>query len=150
VAILSARKADNWVDRGEPPEPTLRRILAHYFDRHAAADEPWLHEHATAIRGLVEAGGTEVHVATYLYRALSDLGLPAPPRGRVTSVALWHATKAALVRDFAERVLRGDVPRPDPTPDSLSHWLAARLLTSAELEAFERGDPEAGPYADTS
>ena len=110
MAYLSAPKADNWVDRGEPPEPTLRRILAFYFGRHDAADEPWLHEHATAIRGLVEAGGTETHVSGYLYRILRELGLPSPPRGRVTAVALWHATKAALVRDFAERVLRGEVP----------------------------------------
>lgn len=150
MAILSAGKADNWVDRGEPPEPTLRRILAYYFDRHAEEDESWLQEHAMAIRGLVEAGGTEVHVATYLYRALRQLGLPAPPRGRVTAVALWHAAKAALVRDFAERVLLGEVPRPVPTPDTLSHWLASRLLTNDELAAFERG-ADAGPptpYAD--
>jgi hypothetical protein len=148
VAILSAAKAGNWVDRGEPPEPTLRRILAHYFDRHEPSDLAWLSGHATAIRGLVEAGGTEVHVATYLYRALRELGVPAPPRGRVTSVALWHATKAALVRDFAERVLRGEIPRPDPTPDSLSHWLAGRLLSRDELTDFEHGDAGWGPCAD--
>jgi len=150
VAILSASKAGNWVDRGEPPEPTLCRILAFYFGRHDPADEPWLAEHATAIRGLVEADATEVHVAAYLYHALRDLGLPAPPRGRVTAIALWHAAKGALVRDFAERVLRGEVPRPVPTPEPLSQWLTARLLTPAELEAFERGDVESPtPYADS-
>lgn len=149
VSILTASKANNWVDRGEPPEPTLCRILAFYFGRHGAADEPWLAEHATAIRGLVEAHGTEIHVATYLYRVLRDLDLPAPPRGRVTAIALWHAAKAALVRDFAERVLRGEVPRPVPTGEPLSQWLTARLLTPAELEAFERGDAEPEtPYAD--
>ena len=150
MPILTASKAGNWVDRGEPPEPTLRRILAFYFDRHETTDEPWLAERATAIRGLVDADATEVHVATYLYRELRDLGLPAPPRGRVTAIALWHAAKAALVRDFAESVLRGDVPRPEPTPEPLSQWLTERLLTPAELEAFERGDPEpARPYADS-
>ena len=151
MSILSSSKADNWVDRGEPPEPTLGRILAFYFERHAAADAPWLAEHASAIRGLVEAGGTEVHVASYLYRVLRDLGAPAPPRGRVTAIALWHACKAALVRDFAERVLRGDVPRPAATPEPLAHWVAARLLTPEELDAFERGEEEAAephPYAD--
>jgi hypothetical protein len=149
VSILTSPKAGNWVDRGEPPEPILRRILAFYFDRHSPADESWLTEHAAAIRGLVEADATEIHVAGYLYRVLRDLGLPAPPRGRVTAIALWHAAKAALVRDFAERVLDGDVPRPAPTPDSLSHWLAARLLTPDELEEFERGDDlEQRPYAD--
>ena len=150
VPILTSSKAGNWVDRGEPPEPKLRHILAFYFDRHAESDEPWLAEHATAIRGLVDADATEVHVATYLYRALRDLGLPAPPRGRVTAIALWHVAKAALVRDFAELVLRGEIPRPVPTPEPLSQWLIARLLTPAELEAFERGDTEPPrPYADS-
>ena len=149
MPILTAAKAGNWVDRGEPAEPTLRRILAFYFDRHDAADEQWLAEHAAAIRGLVEADATEVHVASYLYRVLRDAGLPAPPRGRVTAIALWHVAKAALVRDFAERVLAGEIPRPAPTPEPLSRWLAARLLTPAELEAFERGNEELGrPYAD--
>jgi hypothetical protein len=149
MPILSASKADNWVDRGEPCEPVLARILAHYFDRRDPADASWNAEHAAAIRGLVEAGGTEVHVAAYLYRVLRELDKPAPPRGRITAIALWHAAKAALVRDFAERVLTGEVPRPVATSDSLSHWLAARLLTPDELEAFERGDDaEPLPYAD--
>jgi hypothetical protein len=89
---------------------------------------------------MVEADATEVHVASYLYGVLRETGSPAPPGGRVTAIALWHAAKAALVRDFAERVLRGDVPRPDPTPEPLSRWLAARLLSPEELEMFERGD----------
>jgi hypothetical protein len=149
MPILSASKADNWVDRGEPCEPVLARILAHYFDRREPVDAAWNAEHAAAIRGLVEAGGTEVHVAAYLYQVLRELGKPAPPRGRITAIALWHAAKAALVRDFAERVLTGEVPRPIATADSLSHWLAARLLTPSELEAFERGDDaEPLPYAD--
>ena len=149
MPILSAAKADNWVDRGEPAEPVLRRILAFYFERHEESAEPWLAEHAQAIRGLVEAGGSDIQVAGYLYRALRDAGLPAPPRGRVTAIALWHVAKAALVRDFAERVLNGEIPRPVPTSDSLSHWLAARLLTPEELDTFERGDDtEPQPYAD--
>src|SRR4051794_22852705 len=98
MSILSSKKAINWVDRGEPPEPTLKRILAFYFDRHDPADDAWLDEHARAIRGLVEADATETHVAGYLYRVLRDANLPSPPRGRVTAIALWHAAKAALVR----------------------------------------------------
>jgi hypothetical protein len=128
----------------------LRRILAFYFDRHDVADEPWLTEHASAIRGLVEADATEVHVASYLYRVLRDAGLPAPPRGRVTAIALWHVAKAAHVRDLAARVLSGGIPRPAPTSEPLSRWLAARLLTPTELDAFERGDGELPrPYADS-
>jgi hypothetical protein len=51
---------------------------------------------------------------------------------------LWHIAKAALVRDFAERVLRGEIPVNAPTPDSFSHWVARRLLSDEELERFER------------
>ena len=43
------------------------------------ADAPWNAEHASAIRGLVEAGGSEVHVAAYLYRVLREIDKPAPP-----------------------------------------------------------------------
>src|SRR3954464_4359552 len=133
MPILSSPKADNWVDRGDPCEPVLARVLAHYFDRRDPLDAPWNAEHARAIRGLVEAGGTETHVGGYLYRVLRELDKPALPRGRTTAIALWHVAKAALVRDFAERVLAGEVPRPVATADPLSHWLATRLLTPDEL-----------------
>ena len=57
---------------------------------------------------------------------------------RIRAIALWHVAKAALVRDFAERVLRGDVPANEPTSDGLGHWLATRLLSPDELARFER------------
>jgi hypothetical protein len=53
-------------------------------------------------------------------------------------MSLWHIAKAALVRDFAERVLRGEVPPNQATPDSLSHWLASRRFTPGELAQFEQ------------
>ena len=127
----------------------MQRVLAHYFARHEENDSPWLAEQASAIRGMVEAGAGESHVAGYLYRCLRELALPVPPRGRTTAVALWHIAKAALVRDFAERVLSGEIPRPIPTPDSLSHWLAALLLTADELEDFVSADDPVQPYADS-
>ena len=149
MPILSNSKANNWVDRGEPAEPYMQRVLAFYCARHEETDAPWLAEHASAIRGMVEAGATEVHVAGYLSRCVRELALPVPPHGRTTAIALWHIAKAALVRDFAERVLSGEIPRPVATPDSLSHWLAARLLTAAELDAFETGNDPVQPYADS-
>ena len=149
MTILRNSKADNWVDRGEPAEPHMQRVLAFYFDRHAEADAPWIAEHASAIRGMVEAGASEVHVAGYLYRCLRELALPAPLRGRTTAIALWHIAKAALVRDFAERVLSGEIPRPVATADSLSHWLAARLLSADELAEFAEADDPVQPYADS-
>lgn len=140
--MLSSKKALNWVDRGESPLATMRRVLAHYFDRHAPADGEWLLAHADTVLGMVAADATEVHVASYLYAVLRDEGVTeARPGGRVTAIALWHVAKAALVRDFAERVLSGAVPKPTPTPDSLSHWLATRLLTAEELDEFDRGGP---------
>jgi hypothetical protein len=141
VPTIISHKANNWVDRGESALPTLERILAHLFGRPAVSHGPWLREHATAVFGMVAADATEVHVAGYLRSIARDLGYAAPagvPADiRTTAIALWHAAKAALVRDFAERVLRGDIPPNEPTPESLAPWLAARLLTPEELAAHE-------------
>jgi len=104
---IISRKAGNWVDRGEPAVPQLRRVLAYYFDRHELDDQLWLDEHAS----------------------------------------LWHIAKAALVRDFAERVLQGEVPVNSTTPDSFSHWIASRLLTAEELAQFEK-EAAASDHAD--
>jgi len=136
---IVSKKAGNWVDRGEPPLPTLRRVLAYFFERHAPADQPWLDEHANTVLGMVAADATEVHVAGYLRSVVRESGAPAraPLGARAAAVALWHIAKAALVRDFAERVLRGEVPANAPTPDSFSHWVASRLLTPEELARFE-------------
>jgi hypothetical protein len=115
-------------------------VLAHFFDRFDAADEAWLDEHAATIVGMVAADATEVHVAAYL-KAIADEragSAEAPPfSGRGVAVSLWHIAKAALVRDFAERVLQGEVPPNEPTPDTFSHWVASKLLTPEELERFE-------------
>jgi hypothetical protein len=136
--ILS-RKASNWVDRGEPPNPTLRRVLEFFFERHGPDDAPWLEEQANIILGMVAADATEVHIAGYLRSVVRKTGWPQrePLGARSAGVALWHIAKAALVRDFAERVLRGEVPVNQPTPDSFSHWIASRLLTPEELARFE-------------
>jgi hypothetical protein len=47
------------------------------------------------------------------------------------------------VRDFAERVLKGEVPPNVPSDERFSRWLAALLLTPEELEAFEREERDA-------
>ena len=127
------------MDRGEPPYPTLRRVLAYFFERHAPEDLPWLDGHAKTVLGMVAADATEVHIAGYLRSVVREAGAPArePLGARSAAVALWHIAKAALVRDFAERVLRGEVPVNAPTPDTFSHWVASRLLTPEELARFE-------------
>jgi hypothetical protein len=133
------KKASNWVDRGEPPHATLRRVLAHFFERRASEDAPWLDEQANIVLGMVAADATEVHIAGYLRSLVRESGAPTrePLGERPAAIALWHIAKAALVRDFAERVLNGDVPPNEPSPDSFSHWVASRLLSPEELARFE-------------
>lgn len=143
MPTMTSRKAGNWVDRGEQPGPTLERILGHHFARTAPGDRPWLAGHAAAVLGMVDADASEVQVAGYLRSIARELGYagPAggPPCGRVVAIALWHAAKAALVRDHAQRLLRGNRAPSAQPQERLSHWLAARLLTPEELAEFERG-----------
>ena len=136
---IISRKASNWVDRGEPPNATLRRVLAYFFERNDPTYEAWLEEHANTIIGMVAADATEVHVAGYLNSVVRATGWPKrePLGSRAAAIGLWHIAKAALVRDFAERVLQGEVPVNEPTPDTFSHWVASRLLTREELARFE-------------
>ena len=145
MATIISKKSNNWVDRGEPAGPTLQRILAHLFDRHDPSASVWLHEQATAVLGMVAADATEVQVSGYLRSVARDLGFPAgePTGVRPMATALWHAAKAALVRDLAERVLRGEIPPNEPTREPLAQWLAARLLSPEELADHER-DARAG------
>jgi hypothetical protein len=142
---IISRKASNWVDRGEPSIPVLTRVLAHFFERFDEADQPWLREHAETIVGMVAADATEVHIAGYLRSVVRSTGSPArePLGARPAAISLWHIAKAALVRDFAERVLRGEIPPNIPNDERLSDWLAQRLLTPEELARFEaEGHPD--------
>jgi hypothetical protein len=89
---------------------------------------------------MVAADATEVHIAGYLRSVAREKEVFPQPDfpARDAAVALWHISKCALVRDFAERVLNGEIPANEPTPDSFSHWIASRLLTPDELERFEQ------------
>jgi hypothetical protein len=102
-ANMSPRKASNWVDRGDALEETLGRVLGHALG--FKADAPRLREHLVAIRGLVEADATEVHVTRYV-RPLFPLFLERDVDATLTrtlGIALWHIAKAGLVRDGARR-----------------------------------------------
>ena len=129
---IISKKAGNWVDRGEPPNPTLRRVLAHFFERDIDGDREWLDEIANTIVGMVAADATEIHIAAYLRDIVRQEGSPTrePLGARPAAIALWHIAKAALVRDFAERVLCGEVPVNEPDRDSFSHWVA---MSSADF-----------------
>jgi hypothetical protein len=137
---IISRKAGNWVDRGEPPNPTLRRVLAHFFERLDPADEPWLEEQAVIVLGMVAADSTEIHIAGYLRSVVREMGHPQrePLNARSAAISLWHVAKAALVRDAAERVLNEAPSLTRSDEDSLSHWVASRLLTAEELDRYER------------
>ena len=135
---LISKKASNWVDRGEPPHPTIERVLGRFLDRNPTSDPRWFRGQSELIVGMVAADASEVHVAGFLASLLTSTSPQRDsPSIRAAAIAVWHVAKAALVRDLAERVLRGDVPPNDPTPDTLSHWLAARLLSPEQLQAFE-------------
>jgi hypothetical protein len=136
---LIYKGASNWVDRGESAQYTLRRILSHFFKRYDPADEPWLDEQGTIIYGMVDADATEIQIAGYLRLVVKEIGWPNrhPLGARPVAIALWHISKAALVRDFAERVLRGEIPVNEPTPEKLANWLAERLLSPEEIARYE-------------
>ena len=74
VPTIISKKAGNWVDRGEPANPTLRRVLAYFFERFDPLDDAWLDEHATIILGMVAADATEVHIAGYLRSVVRETG----------------------------------------------------------------------------
>src|SRR5262245_42825673 len=137
---IISKQASNWVDRGESSRGMIERILGRFLDRNPATEVEWFREQADIITGMVAADATEVHLVGYLRTLLvyrEDLARDSGTY-RLTAIALWHVAKAALVRDFAERVLRGEIPPNDATPDRLGHWLASRLLSSEELARFER------------
>ena len=131
------RTTSNWVDRGAPPEPKVRQVLAHYFGRPDEEDAPWLAEHALAVLGMVDADASEVDLAAYVRQIARGLGrAPAEVAGaRMAAVALWHVVKAARMRDLAERAVRGELQLPQPTGTMLGERLAERLLTPEEMAA---------------
>ena len=124
------RSASNWVDRGEAPEPTLARILSSYLDLDPAAHAEALERHAAAVRGMAEADASEVQIAGYLRSAEHEhLADEHPARHRRgVAIALWHVTKAAEVRDRAQRLISEFAAEtPERSQESLAAWLASKL-----------------------
>ncbi|MEO7455668.1 MAG: hypothetical protein ABIY52_05355, partial [Gemmatimonadaceae bacterium] len=117
IPTILKSTSSNWVDRGEAPNATVRRVLAYHFRRQDPAWQEWLEEQSATIIAMVAADSTEVHVAAYLRFLAEDQQLDTgdPREYRRTAIAVWHIAKAALVRDFAERVLRGEIPVNAPT-----------------------------------
>ena len=137
-SIRVPRGASNWVDRGGSDLPQLVTVLQHFFGPERDIPDERLQDAARDIQGLVWGNATERHVSGYLRRLGEELGIDEnqlPPR-RMAATALWSIAKLAIVRDAAMRAAEG---RPLPAPPQLpplSEWLAARLLSPAELEAW--------------
>ena len=49
---MTRRDAGNWVDRGQPVEPELNRVLAIYLQKDPVADGPALGTYVSAIKGM--------------------------------------------------------------------------------------------------
>ena len=100
---MSRRDVGNWVDRGQPLEPELNRVLAIYLQKDPVRDGSELRTYVSAIKDMVEAGTSAADVAGYLRHVEGELGI-AEQEGRVralASVALWHVVHAGRVRKAA-------------------------------------------------
>jgi hypothetical protein len=104
---LTDPAASNWVDRGQAPEPELTRVLASYLGQDPVAPDVQLREHVTAIRGMVEADSTEVHLAGYLKQVERGYSFTEEDgrRRRTVAIALWHIAKCAEIRERARRLM---------------------------------------------
>jgi hypothetical protein len=99
--------ASNWVDRGQPAEPELTRVLAYYLGQDPKAPDASLRTHIDAIRGMVEADSTEVHLASYLKQVEQAFCITEEHgrRRRAVAIALWHIAKCAELRERARRLM---------------------------------------------
>jgi hypothetical protein len=119
-----SRRRLNWVDRLEPPEPEIARVLQRFLALDAERDAGAKAEYAHAIVQMVRANASEGEVANYLAYVQQQRGQPVtpPPMRRYVAIALWHIAKAALVRDAARLdelapvdIWRRDRPEGDPS-----------------------------------
>jgi len=141
---MSRGKAGNWIDRGEPLEPTLGRVLGHSLGLESTDSR--LTEYVHTLRGLVEADATEVHVSRYIRDIRSALDLPEmdAPHRRTLAIALWHIAKAGLIRDRAERraaELMSQLPPQAP----LAERLAAAIIRAPVTEPTRAPARKPGP-----
>jgi hypothetical protein len=135
--MTKRREASNWVDRDEPVEGKLARVLSFLFDRDPAAPE--VLEWASTIRSMVEADASEVQLAAYLGSLPGAASLTESPR--LLAIAFWHIAKSGLVRDAAARRAEelGGAQLP---AEPLSEFLERTILAAPEREQYR-------PPADT-
>ena len=128
--------ASNWVDRGEPAQPKLAKALRHFFGFHAPVEDVKLQEYAEILLSMVDADASEVQMAAYLGHLEDQIGKPRSSARyrRLEAIALWHIAKAALTRDRALRLLRGEPSDATAEHVRLSEWLAQRILRAEDTQ----------------
>jgi predicted fused transcriptional regulator/phosphomethylpyrimidine kinase len=102
---MTKHRVSNWVDRGEPAQPHLARVLLRFLELSPERDAAALAEYSETIIAFVAADGSEVELADYLAELERGLGREVSPGRlrRYVAVALWHIAKAALLRDALSR-----------------------------------------------
>lgn len=140
--MTKRRKASNWVDRGEPLEGKIARVLSYQFDR--APDDPELIGWSNVVRGMVEADASEVQLASYL-RTLPGAEEWPPTTRRLLAIALWHIGKSGLVRDAAARRIEELLPH-QPPGESLGQFLVRAVGNAPDREQYRPppGTPKPG------
>ena len=131
--MTKRRKASNWVDRGEPPEGKILRVLSYQCGRDPA--DPELLQWASVVRGMVEADASEVQLASYLQTLQGADGWPASTR-RLLAVALWHIGKSGLLRDAASRRIAELLAHAAPT-ESLGEFLVRAVGNAPTREQYQ-------------
>lgn len=94
-----SRSTSNWIDRGDPVDVPLRRLLSAALGVHSG--DTRLEEPVQVLLGQVAASANEGEVATYFSSLLPTFSHPAPDREtlRILAAALWHVSKIGLMRD---------------------------------------------------
>lgn len=131
--MTSRHQGGNWVQRDEPLEDKLVRVLAYQFGR--PANDPVLIEWASVIRGMVEADASEVQVAAWLATLATPRGDRAP-EVRLLAVALWHIAKCGLVRDAAERRV-AELLKDQPPRESMGEFLARAVANAPDRVQYQ-------------
>lgn len=101
-----SRSTSNWIDRGDPVDVPLRRLLGGALG--VIASDPRLEEPVQVLCGQVAASANEGEVAAYVTSLLPAFSRSAPDREtlRILAAALWHVAKIGLMRE----VYRGACP----------------------------------------
>ncbi|MFN8654656.1 MAG: hypothetical protein U0133_22335 [Gemmatimonadales bacterium] len=131
--MTRGRRGGNWVQRDEPLEDKLVRVLGYQFKR--ATSDPVLMEWASVIRGMVEADASEVQVAAWVAKLTTPDGMrSAEPR--LLAVALWHIAKCGLVRDAADRRVT-ELMRDKPPRESMGEFLARAVANAPDRIQYQ-------------